>query len=97
VPVAVPVSWLESDDIDEYLQQSEFYFGLGYDYRRAFGPIRQGDYYLGFSACPACCRRAVELGLAEEVEDVGWCTNALSAVLLSGAEALLGFLDDEED
>jgi hypothetical protein len=63
--------------IQAFLEKEDFRFALGYDYRRAFGPVEDGKYLLNFSACPDCCKRAADLGIAQEVKDVGFSSNAL--------------------
>lgn len=83
VPVAIPAAWVEEGEVP---QELDFPFALGYDYRRIFGAVRRGDYYLNFSACPRCCERAERLGVAEEVEDVGFSSNALVEGILGAVE-----------
>jgi len=88
VPVAIPISWVgngkDKEAIKEILEKEGFHFAMGYDYRRVFGPVQKGEYLLNFSACPDCCQRAADLGIACKVEDVGFSSNAVVEGILGG-------------
>ena len=83
VPVAIPASWVEeeAEQITALLREHRFRFAQGYDYRRVFGPVRDGDYLLNYSACEECCTRAEELGIAERGE-LRFSSNAIVEGLL---------------
>ncbi len=86
IPVAIPISWVdESPDrekVENILKREDFQFAMGYDYRRFFGAVKRGEFFLNFSCCPDCRDRAVALGIAEEVDDVGFSSNLLVENLL---------------
>jgi hypothetical protein len=89
VPVAIPHAWIEDcperEALHRLLEREQFSFALGYDYRRVFGAVDDGTYFLNFSACPVCCQRAADLGIAVAVEDVGFSSNTLTETLLDAA------------
>lgn len=85
IPVAIPMSWIKGKDkeiVTSLLESNNLRFAMGYDYRRVFGPVKEGEYLLNFSACPECCERAEKLGIAKKVDDVGFSSNALAEGLL---------------
>jgi len=92
VPIAIPESWDDASEEMQMLESNNFPFAMGYDYRRIFGPVSDGGgYLLNFSSCHDCCKRAVEMGLAEEVEDVGVSSNCLiESILNKVGEKLFG-------
>lgn len=96
IPVAIPNSWVTGEDeekISVFLGKEDFSFAMGYDFRRVFGPVRKGEYLLNFSACPDCCQRAADLGIAREVEDVGFSSNVLTEAILDEVGERLGLED----